>query len=178
MLINKIRPQDNKGNYNVIIEIPMGDDPVKYEFDKEYNIMKVDRFMPVSMSYPCNYGFIPSTMSEDKDPIDVLVIANYPIKSGVMINVKVIGVLEMEDESGIDEKIIAVPSLKLDPNFKNINNIKDLDNLYPMMSKKISHFFENYKKLEENKWVKITGFNTNDKAIEMINTSISRFNNQ
>ena len=114
MFVDKIPAKINDDTYNVIIEIPMNDNPVKYEFDKEVGAIMVDRFMQVSMSYPCNYGFIPNTLSDDGDPADVLVIAQYPIIPGAIIKVRPVGVLMMEDESGMDEKILAVPVSKLD----------------------------------------------------------------
>lgn len=154
---------------NVIIEIPMNSDPVKYEYDKDSGAIFVDRFIPVSMSYPCNYGFIPHTLGGDGDPIDVLVISSYPSIPGSVIKSRPIGVLLMEDESGQDEKILAVPTVKVDPAMENINSIDDLN---PMLLKKISHFFERYKDLEKGKWVKIIGFEGAEKAKEIINESI------
>ena len=113
MFVDKIQPKTKDGNFNVIIEIPMNDNPVKYEFDKEVGAIMVDRFMQVSMSYPCNYGFIPNTLSDDGDPADVLVIAHYPIIPGAIIKVRPVGVLMMEDESGMDEKILEQFSLEM-----------------------------------------------------------------
>ncbi len=140
---------------NVVIEVPMGSDPVKYEFDKEAGAIMVDRFVQTSMFYPCNYGFVPTTLSKDGDPVDVLVIANYPIIPGAVIKARPIGVLMMEDESGQDEKILAVPTTKLDPYFANINSYKDLPEV---LINRIKHFFENYKALEKGKWVKVGGW--------------------
>ena len=140
---------------NVIIEVPMGSDPVKYEFDKESGSIMVDRFVQTAMFYPCNYGFIPCTLSKDGDPVDVLVVANYPIIPGATIKVRPIGVLMMEDESGMDEKVLAVPTTKLDPYFANINSYKDLPEIF---INKIKHFFESYKALEKDKWVKVDGW--------------------
>ena len=140
---------------NVIIEVPMGSDPVKYEFDKESGSIMVDRFVQTAMFYPCNYGFIPCTLSKDGDPVDVLVVANYPIIPGATIKVRPIGVLMMEDESGMDEKVLAVPTTKLDPYFANITSYKDLPEIF---INKIKHFFESYKALEKGKWVKVDGW--------------------
>ncbi len=140
---------------NVMIEVSMGSDPVKYEFDKDAGVIMVDRFMQTAMFYPANYGFIPTTLSKDGDPVDVLVIANYPIIPGAVIKVRPIGVLMMEDESGQDEKILAVPTTKLDPYFSNIKSYKDLPEV---LVNRIKHFFESYKALEKGKWVKVGGW--------------------
>lgn len=156
---------------NVIIEIPMNSDPVKYEFDKESGAIFVDRFMQTSMSYPCNYGFIPHTLSDDGDPIDVMVISHYPVIPGAVIKCRPIGVLIMEDESGQDEKVIAVPTNKLDVTFSHINSIDDIEE---MLKKRITHFFEHYKDLEKGKWVKVQGFEDANKAKELINEAIKR----
>ena len=140
---------------NVIIEVPMGSDPVKYEFDKDSGAIMVDRFVQTAMFYPCNYGFVPCTLSKDGDPVDVLVIANYPILPGAVIKARPIGVLMMEDESGQDEKILAVPTTKLDPYFADIKSYTDLPEVF---INRIKHFFENYKALEKGKWVKVEGW--------------------
>jgi len=140
---------------NVVIEVPMGSDPVKYELDKDSGAIMVDRFVQTAMFYPCNYGFVPCTLSKDGDPVDVLVIANYPIIPGAVIKARPIGVLMMEDESGMDEKILAVPTTKLDPYFANIKSYKDLPEI---LIDRIKHFFENYKALEKGKWVKVGGW--------------------
>lgn len=150
---------------NVIIEVPMGSDPVKYEFDKEAGAIVVDRFVQTAMFYPCNYGFIPCTLSKDGDPVDVLVIANYPIIPGAVIKARPIGVLMMEDESGQDEKILAVPTTKLDPYFADVKSYKDLPEVF---INRIKHFFESYKALEKGKWVKVGGWQDEAKAKEII----------
>lgn len=150
---------------NVIIEVPMGSDPVKYEFDKDSGAIMVDRFVQTAMFYPCNYGFIPTTLSKDGDPVDVLVIANNPIIPGAVIKARPIGVLMMEDESGQDEKILAVPTTKLDPYFSNINSYKDLPEV---LINRIKHFFENYKALEKGKWVKVEGWEDENSAKAII----------
>lgn len=156
---------------NVIIEIPMDSDPVKYEFDKDSGAIFVDRFIPVSMVYPCNYGFVPHTLSGDGDPIDVLVISAYPVVPGCVVKCRPIGVLLMEDESGEDEKIIAVPTTKLDISMENIKTVEDLN---PTLLHKIKHFFEHYKDLEKGKWVKILGWGDAAKAKQLINEAVER----
>ena len=140
---------------NVVIEVPMGSNPVKYEFDKEAGDIMVDLFVQTSIFYTCNYGFIPYTLSQDGDPVDVLVVANYPIIPGAVIKARPIGVLMMEDESGMDEKILAVPTTKLDPSFADIKSYKDFPEV---LINRIKHFFENYKALEKGKWVKVGGW--------------------
>lgn len=136
---------------NVLIEIPQGSS-VKYEFDKEMEAMVVDRFAFTAMFYPFNYGYIPATHAEDGDPVDVLVISKYPVHPGTVIPSRPIGMLEMEDEEGIDTKILAVPLPKIDPFMEHIQDIKDV----PAATKnQIKHFFEYYKKLEPGKWVKV-----------------------
>ena len=156
---------------NVIIEVPMGSEPIKYEMDKESGALFVDRFLHTAMNYPCNYGFIPHTLSDDGDPCDVLVISDFPVVPGSVIKARPIGVLIMEDESGFDEKILAVPTAKLSPYYAQIKSYKDLPEV---MSQRISHFFEHYKALEKNKWVKIKGWEDADKAKSLINESIER----
>lgn len=156
---------------NVIIEIPSGSGPVKYEFDKEAGALMVDRLLNVSMSYPCNYGFIPNTLSDDGDPCDVLVVTEMPLVPGCVIPVRPVAVLLMEDESGGDEKILAVPTSKVSSQYDHIHSNFDLpQNLIG----KITHFFENYKTLEKNKWVKVEGWANADKAKELIRKAIDR----
>jgi inorganic pyrophosphatase len=158
---------------NVVIEVPMGLEPIKYELDKESGALFVDRFLHTPMRYPCNYGFIPHTLSGDGDPADVLVVGQYPLMPGCVIAVRPIGVLLMEDESGQDEKILAVPQKKLDPAYNNIKSYKDLpENLIAQ----IGHFFEHYKDLEANKWVKVTGWQDADDAARMIQEAVERAN--
>lgn len=154
---------------NVVIEVPMGSDPVKYELDKESGAIMVDRFVQTAMFYPCNYGFIPCTLSKDGDPVDVLVISNYPVVPGAVIKARPIGVLMMEDESGQDEKILAVPTTKLDPYFANIKSYKDLPEIFVS---RIKHFFESYKALEKGKWVKVEGWQDVSKAKAIIQEGI------
>ena len=172
MDLNKIQIGKNPPHeVNVIIEVSCGSSPVKYEFDKEMSAIKVDRFVQTAMYYPCNYGFVPHTLSGDGDPADVLVIAEFPIIPGAVIAVRPIGVLIMEDESGVDEKILAVPVDKLTPYYKDIKSYTDLP---PILIERIANFFENYKKLEKNKWVKLVGWENEHKAYELIQEAIMR----
>jgi len=171
MFIDKIPAKTKDNSFNVIIEIPMNDNPVKYEFDKEIGAIMVDRFMQAPMFYPCNYGFIPHTLSQDGDPVDVLVMSQYPIIPGAIIKVRPVGVLIMEDESGVDEKILAVPTNKIDVTFENIKDISDVPQ---MIKDRINHFFENYKKLEKGKWVKIVAWENAKKALDLIEEAITR----
>lgn len=156
---------------NVIIEVPADANPVKYEFDKESGAVFVDRFIQVAMHYPCNYGFIPHTLSDDGDPCDVLVISDYPVVPGAVIKARPIGVLLMEDESGFDEKILAVPTAKLSPYYANVKSYHDLPEV---MISRITHFFENYKALEKGKWVKLKGWEDADYAKKIILEAIAR----
>lgn len=171
MFIDKIKGKTDDNNINVIIEIPMKNDPVKYEMDKESGAIFVDRFVQTAMFYPCNYGFIPHTLANDGDPIDVLVLSHYPVIPGCIIPSRPVGVLMMEDESGLDEKIIAVPISKLDTSF---DSVKDLDDMCPILKQRIKHFFEHYKNLEKGKWVKIQGWDYAQKARELIEEGIAR----
>ncbi|NMB83836.1 inorganic diphosphatase [Candidatus Roizmanbacteria bacterium] len=153
---------------NVFVEIPQGSS-IKYELDKESGVVMVDRFNFTAMFYPFNYGFIPKTQSQDGDPTDVLVISSYSVAPGTVIPSRPIGMLEMEDEAGIDTKIIAVPTKKVDPFFKNIEDIADLDGT---TKDKIKHFFDHYKELEPGKWVKTKNFLGKEQAIKEIEKSI------
>jgi inorganic pyrophosphatase len=148
----------------VLIEISQGSF-VKYEFDKEKNILKVDRFLYTAMFYPFNYGYIINTQADDGDPLDVLVLSYSPILPGSLIKCKPLGGLEMEDEAGRDEKIIAVPIEKIDPFWGKYNNVNELPEIY---KNQIKHFFENYKTLEPGKWVKINNWFDNQIAWELI----------
>jgi len=159
---------------NVIIEIPSHSDPVKYEVDKETGAMFVDRFMNTAMHYPCNYGYVPHTLSEDGDPVDVLVLTPVPLISGSVIRCRPIAVLAMTDEAGPDAKILAVPVDKLCTSYRKVKTVDDIE---PMLLARISHFFEHYKDLEANKWVKIDGWNDIDAARKEILDSIERYNN-
>jgi inorganic pyrophosphatase len=165
--IGKNPPED----VNVIVEVPVGGDPIKYEMDKEAGTLVVDRFLYTPMTYPGNYGFVPHTLSEDGDPIDVLIASTRPLVPGCVINVRPIGVLMMEDNSGKDEKIIAVPSPKLTLRYEKVKEYTDLPDI---TIKQIQHFFEHYKDLEPGKWVKIYGWKGSKEAGELIVEAIER----
>ena len=156
---------------NVAIEIPAHGAPVKYEVDKEFRALIVDRFMGTAMFYPCNYGFIPHTLSDDGDPVDVLVITPVPVISGSIIACRPVAVLKMEDEAGEDSKVLAVPVAKLTPLYKDVNGPKDLPQ---ELLAQISHFFEQYKALEPNKWVKIRGWESAAEAKRLILEGIEK----
>ncbi|TMG93927.1 MAG: inorganic diphosphatase [Betaproteobacteria bacterium] len=140
---------------NVIIEIPMRGDPIKYEVDKETGAVFVDRFMSTAMHYPCNYGYIPDTISDDGDPVDVLVVSPFPLMPGVVVRCRPIGMLKMSDEAGGDHKLVAVPIDKLTPLYRQIETVRDLPEL---SLSQIAHFFGHYKDLEPGKWVKVLGW--------------------
>ncbi|CAO3415665.1 inorganic diphosphatase [Azospirillum doebereinerae] len=156
---------------NVVIEIPRGGDPVKYEVDKESGAMFVDRFLHTAMFYPCNYGFIPHTLSGDGDPVDVCVVGNTPVIPGAVLRSRPIGVLYMEDEGGEDEKLLAVPVDKLHPFYTDIKEYTDLPSI---LTEQIAHFFEHYKDLEKNKWVKILGWGGAEEAAKKIEEGLAR----
>lgn len=160
---------------HVIIEITAHGEPVKYEVDKDSNTLYVDRFMNVAMHYPANYGFVNKTLYDDGDPVDVLVMTPYDIIPGCVIKCRPIAVLMTEDESGLDAKILAVPTDKVSTNY--YEDWQDLDDVPKRMQKKIAHFFERYKDNEEGKWVKVTGWHGADKAKEEIRKSIEAYNN-
>ncbi|MCA3639976.1 MAG: inorganic diphosphatase [Methylobacterium sp.] len=156
---------------NVVVEVPIGGEPIKYEMDKEAGTIVVDRFLYTPMRYPGNYGFVPHTLSEDGDPIDVLVANTRPIIAGAVINVRPIGVLVMEDDGGGDEKIIAVPSPRLTQRYAHVHNYTDL----PEISwKQIEHFFLHYKDLEPGKWVKLKGWGDAAMARKLITEAVER----
>ncbi len=155
---------------NVIIEIPANHAPIKYEIDKDSDALFVDRFMATPMFYPCNYGYIPNTLSEDGDPLDVLVVTPYPVAPGSVIRCRPIGVLQMSDESGKDAKLLAVPHEKLTVLYKDVKEIEDLPEL---LIKQIQHFFENYKDLEAGKWVKVDAWENAAAAKTEIEKSIA-----
>ncbi|MCE4604156.1 MAG: inorganic diphosphatase [Aeropyrum sp.] len=159
---------------NVFIEIPMGSS-VKYELDKDSCVITVDRFLYTSMSYPFNYGFIPGTLEEDGDPVDVLVISREPVHPGVVMEAVPVAVLDMEDEEGPDSKIVAVPKPKLDP---TLATIKDVQDLPEPLKDRIKHFFERYKELEPGKWVKVTGWRGAEEARAIIKRAIERYSSQ
>jgi inorganic pyrophosphatase len=165
--IGKNPPED----INVVVEVAIGGEPIKYEMDKDSGALVVDRFLYTPMRYPGNYGFVPHTLSLDGDPIDVLIANTRPIIPGAVINVRPVGVLKMEDEGGGDEKIIAVPSAKLTQRYIKVHNYTDLP---PITLEQIQHFFEHYKDLEPGKWVKVTGWGDAEEAKAMILTAIER----
>ncbi|CDM24369.1 Inorganic pyrophosphatase [Castellaniella defragrans 65Phen] len=158
--------------FNVVIEIPMNADPVKYEVDKASGAVFVDRFMLTAMHYPCNYGYIPQTLSEDGDPVDVLVIAPFPVQVGSVIRCRALGVMNMEDEAGKDAKLLARPVDKLYPPYRQIESTADL---LPEELQRIQHFFEHYKDLEKGKWVKVQGWSGVDAAKQEIRASVERY---
>lgn len=158
--------------FNVVIEIPMAADPVKYEVDKDSGALFVDRFMTTAMHYPCNYGYVPRTLSDDGDPVDVLVVAPFPVVPGAVVRCRPLGVLEMEDEAGGDAKVLAVPVTKLLPNYAHLQTPQDLPQLD---LDRIQHFFEHYKDLEKGKWVKIKGWAGPDAARAEIEQSAARY---
>lgn len=159
---------------HIIIEIPAHSDPVKYEIDKDSGALFVDRFVATGMRYPCNYGYIPNTLSEDGDPVDGLVITPFPVVPGSVVRARPIGMLKMEDESGIDNKILAVPVNKLSRQYDHIKAYTDVDQI---LIAQIEHFFAQYKSLEPGKWVKITGWADLDAARIEIKDGITRFIN-
>jgi inorganic pyrophosphatase len=156
---------------NVIVEVPVGGEPIKYEMDKHAGTLVVDRFLYTSMRYPGNYGFIPHTLSGDGDPLDVLIASQRAIVPGAIIAVRPIGVLRMQDEAGIDEKVIAVPVSRLT---RRYDQVGDYTQLPEITVKQIQHFFEHYKDLEEGKWVKLLGWGGTDEAKTVIRESIER----
>ena len=164
--------KDVPNDVNVIIEIPANSSPIKYELDKETGAMFVDRFMGTAMFYPCNYGYVPNTLSEDGDPVDVLVVTPFPLQVGVVVRCRMLGMLRMEDESGIDAKLIAVPVEKLCPMYKGIQSTSDLPEL---LLNQIEHFFEHYKDLEKGKWVKVQGWADKEAAKQEIIDGVKRF---
>jgi inorganic pyrophosphatase len=156
---------------NVIIEVPVGGEPIKYELDKEAGTLVVDRFLYTAMRYPGNYGFIPHTLSHDGDPCDVLIANTRAIVPGAVMSVRPVGVLLMEDEAGGDEKIIAVPSSKLTQRYDKVKNFSDLPEI---TLAQIQHFFEHYKDLERGKWVKVKRWGAQEEAHRLIEEAIAR----
>ena len=164
--------KDVPDEINVIIEIPAHSDPVKYEVDKETGAMFVDRFMTTAMHYPCNYGYIPHTLSKDGDPVDVLVVTPYPLISGSVICCRPVAVLLMTDESGDDAKVLALPIKKQCSVYKNWDSVDDVP---PMLLDQISHFFEHYKDLDEGKWVRVDGWSHLEDAKKEILEGVAMF---
>lgn len=164
--------RDLPNDFNVIVEIPMHGEPVKYEVDKETGSMFVDRFMNTAMHYPCNYGYIPHTLSDDGDPVDVLVITPVPLLTGVVVRCRPVGMLKMEDEAGKDAKVLAVPVDKLSTLYRGLSSFRE----FPEITlKQISHFFEHYKDLEPNKWVKVEGWVGPEEAKAEIMGGVARY---
>lgn len=164
--------RDIPNEINVIIEIPMHSEPVKYEVDKESGVLFVDRFLSTPMFYPVNYGYIPNTLSEDGDPVDVLVVTPVPLISGSVIPCRVVGMLKMTDESGVDAKLLAVPITKLTKIYEAVHTHEDLPH---HLLNSLEHFFNHYKDLEEGKWVKVDGWVGPDEAFAEIMASIARY---
>jgi inorganic pyrophosphatase len=162
---------DPPEDVNVIIEVPIGGEPIKYEMDKAAGTLVVDRFLHTPMRYPGNYGFIPHTLSEDGDPIDVLIANTRPIVPGAVINVRPIGVLKMVDDAGGDEKILAVPGPKLTKRYEHVVNYTDLPRI---TLEQVQHFFEHYKDLEPGKWVKMNGWGDAAEAKRFIREAMAR----
>lgn len=173
MDFDKVPPgRELPDDINVVIEIPANSDPIKYEIDKDSHAVFVDRFMATPMFYPANYGYIPQTLSEDGDPLDVLVVTPYPVIPGSVIRCRPVGILKMSDEAGEDAKLIAVPHKKLTPVYQKIKEYSDLPEL---LIQQIEHFFENYKDLEPGKWVKVDGWADAAEAKKEIEKSVAAY---
>ena len=171
MDISKIKVGSNPDKINAVIEIPYGSN-IKYEIDKESGAVCVDRVMYSAMFYPANYGFVPNTLADDGDPADILVLNEYPLQAGSVIPCRLIGVLVMEDESGMDEKLLAVPVSKIDPRYDNIKSLSDLPKI---TLDRIKNFFETYKALEPGKWVKVKDYADAKKAEEILEKAIKNY---
>ncbi|MBC7404803.1 MAG: inorganic diphosphatase [Cytophaga sp.] len=173
MSLNKVPAgRDLPNDFNVIIEIPMNADPIKYEVDKESGAIFVDRFMGTAMHYPCNYGYVPETIAGDGDPVDVLVITPFPLIPGVVVRCRPIGILKMTDEAGADGKVLAVPIDKILSIYTHWQKPEDMNEL---RLRQIQHFFEHYKDLEKGKWVKIEGWGGPDDARTEILTGVENY---
>ena len=160
------------GDLYAIIEIPANASPIKYEVDKDMDALLVDRFMATPMFYPANYGYIPQTLADDGDPLDILVVTPYPVVPGSVIRCRPVGMLNMSDESGRDEKLIAVPHGKTSQLY---NHVQDYSDLPALLIQQIEHFFENYKDLEPGKWVKIDSWESTEKAIKVIEQAVANY---
>ena len=171
MDISKIKVGNIPDKINAIIEIPYGSS-IKYELDKESGAVFVDRVMASAVFYPANYGFIANTLADDGDPVDILVLNEYPIQAGAVIPCRLIGVLVMEDESGMDEKLLALPTSKVDARYEDI---KSLDDVPKATLAKIKNFFETYKILEKDKWVKVQDFKDTKAAVEILEKAIANY---
>ena len=172
MDLSKIKAGENPEKVHAIIEIPYGSN-IKYEIDKKSGALFVDRVMYSAMYYPANYGFVPNTLAADGDPADIMVLNEYPLQPGSVIKCRLIGVLVMEDESGMDEKLLAVPISKVDPTY---DKIKDINDLPKHTLDKIKNFFETYKILEPNKWVKVKEYKGKDEAQKILEEAINNYN--
>ncbi len=171
MFIDKIKPGSNPDKVNALIEIPYGSN-IKYEIDKDSGAVVVDRILYSAMYYPANYGFVPNTLADDGDPADILVINENSFQAGSVIACRLIGVLVMEDEAGMDEKLVAVPVTKIDPTYDGVESLEDL----PQATlNKIKNFFETYKILEPNKWVKVKDFKGKDEATKILQKAIEAY---
>lgn len=158
-------------DFNIIVEIPMNGE-VKYEYNKEFGFLTVDRFIPAGMRYPCNYGFVPNTLAQDGDPLDVLLVTPIPIQPGILMRVRGVGLMRMEDEAGEDSKILTFPLVKACREYAFIQSIKDVS---PVLLDVITHFFEHYKDMDSNKWTKVEGWEDKGAAKEELQASITRF---
>ena len=173
MNLDRVEPgRDVPNDINVIVEIPAHADPVKYEVDKDTGAMFVDRFMNTAMHYPCNYGYVPHTLSADGDPVDVLVVTPVPLISGSVVRCRPVGVLKMTDESGDDAKVLAVPIDKLCKVYRKVRDFRDLPE---MLLEQIAHFFEHYKDLDEGKWVRVEGWEGIEAAKQEILDSLKLY---
>lgn len=170
-LLHDIPAGDPKKLINVVIEIPIGA-RVKYEYDKDLQIIKADRFLYTAFTYPFNYGFIPGTWSEDEDPMDIVILSSEPLYPGTLIECRLVGELATEDEEGPDAKLIALPKEKIDPLYAQFT---ELSQLPETLLNKIKHFYENYKSIEPGKWVKVTGFLPKAQAIKDLESAINRY---
>ena len=164
--------QDVPWDVNVIVEVPVGTEPVKYELDKESGALFVDRIMHTSMRYPCNYGFIPHTLADDGDPVDVLIVNHTPIMPGAVVRCRPIGALLMEDEAGMDEKLLMIPVDSLNPWYTSVKDYRELPELF---MERIEHFFAHYKDLEKDKWVKLHGWGTAEDAAKLVEAGIANY---
>lgn len=176
MNLDRVGPGDNPPDtINVVVEIPIYSEPVKYELDKDTGAMFVDRFLNTSMRYPCNYGYVPRTLSLDGDPVDIIIATPMPLIHGSVIRCRPIGVLQMVDEAGDDSKVLVVPINKVSKFHRNVDTYEDLQ---PALLDQISHFFEHYKDLEPNKWVKINGWEGLEAARQEITDSMARYKDE
>ncbi|DAB40669.1 MAG TPA: inorganic diphosphatase [Sulfurovum sp. UBA12169] len=171
MDISKIGHGENPNAVKAIIEVPLNSN-IKYEIDKDSGAVEVDRILYSAMHYPANYGFVPNTLSDDGDPADILVLCDYPLQAGAVIKCRLVGVLMTEDESGGDEKLLAVPTTKIDPTYANINDLADVPK---HTLNRIKNFFETYKMLEPNKWVKVAGFKDKAEAEAILAKAIKNY---